>query len=80
MLHSDQETFERRYSYKEGFRFKLSPTSHPSFFLRLINSSPAASSCARADSAKRGRPISFVTAARAASYRARFDFLGFTAS
>jgi hypothetical protein len=31
VLHSDQETFERRYPYKEGFRFKLSPTSHPNF-------------------------------------------------
>lgn len=54
------------------------PVAHPSFFLRLVSGCAAASSFARADSAKRGRPISLVTAARAALYRARVEFLGFT--
>src|SRR5271165_6705192 len=57
---------------------RSNPVAHPSFLLRLVNRCPAASSSARADSAKRGRPISFVTAARAALSCARFDFLDFT--
>src|SRR5271156_2096576 len=57
------------------------PVAHPSFFLRFITWCPAASSSARADSAKRGHSISRVTSASAALSRCFFDnFFSFTAS